>query len=173
MRKAKVLDSLPTLLDSEAEAIASYGEHGLHALIVDTGIVCHHAALRRIVDAQTLSELGGLLGIALDTHDARIVKASESLSIARSITTKSPADVEPLAAAILHDGLHCWNCWIEHQPASLHGFFRRMTPSALRMQDMPDGVTRARSDCRHRVSLFDARRALVTERDEVPLRRKA
>ncbi len=173
LRKARVFDSLPCLLSSEAESIVALGEHGLHALIVDTGIVCHYAALRRIVDVKALANLAKILGIALEGHDARITKASDSLTLSRLIRARSPEEIEPLASAMLRDGLQCWNCWIERQPTSLHGFFRQLTPPALRSVALSDADACTARNCRHRAALFDIRRALVAERDEMPLRRKA
>ncbi len=173
LRKSRVGDSCRDLLASPAEAIIAHGEHGLQALIIDTGIVCHYAALRRIVDAATLAELSAFLGIALNTHDVRLSKASDSLSLSHLIDAQSPIGVEPLAAAILQDGLQCWLCWIHRQPETLHEFFRQLTPPTLRVGGLPDHSGCTKRVCKHRAALFDIRHALVVEPDDMPVRKEA
>jgi len=71
LRRTGLADSLDTLADSEAPVVAGLGEAGLRAVIVDTGVMCQYAILRRIVDQSVLAELSRHLGLDLIRHDAR------------------------------------------------------------------------------------------------------
>ncbi len=160
LRRTGLADSLDTLADSEAPVVAGLGEAGLRAVIVDTGVMCQYAILRRIVDQSVLAELSRHLGLDLIRHDARRAVQGMSIDLARVIASPCHAanqETETVINAILHDGLQCWTCWIHGQSQSLRPFFNALTPSLPQDRGVIASDGCHPRDCRRRADLFAAR----------------
>ena len=176
LRSTGAMAILPELLESDALRVASLGEAGLRATIVDAGALCQYAALRRIIDQATLAGLSSALGLDLSRHDARRAMQGISIDIAREIASPVSAQASDLAAlkqAILRDGLQCWDCWVHRQKNELRTFFAALTPG------LPlDGTEIAADgckprDCRRRAELLSARLDIALTNRAEPSRKDA
>ncbi len=176
-----VHDALPDLINSPAGKVISLGDAGLRDMIVDSGIMCHFAALRQIVDQVALKDLSTRLGLSLAAHDARRAVQGVSLDHASRITSRHPVgeNDDELIEAILKDGLQCWCCWIHGQSIVLRDFFQALTPPTLYDGDYVATEGCCAKDCQHRAALFADRLSLTlaehgeqAENDE-PVRKEA
>jgi hypothetical protein len=173
LRCSGALKALPVLAEGQASDIVALGSDGLLSLIVDTGVVCHYAALRQIVDRSSIERLSRLVGHPLAEHEARYEGRSASLDLARQIGAYAPADIEGLAAAIFRDGFQAWSCWTHRQDEAVLDFYRMLTPAFptnVTVQEI-DGCRKR--DCSLRAALFETRLALVGQSHDTPLREEA
>jgi len=185
LRRTGAADAPADLLEGPASRLVFLGDKGLRDVIVDTGILCQYAILRRIVDQSMLAELSADLGVALSMHDARRATHGESIDKARAIAAPNPAigeGVEAITTAILRDGLQCWTCWVHGQPPSMIRFLGALTPTAphggsgRNGTDVATGIAtegcRPR-DCRFRSDLFSVRLDIALQDREEPARKEA
>jgi len=169
IRRTGAVEAAPALFENPVPQLAAMGRAQVNQLILDTGIMCQYAVLRRIVDKSVLADLSDRLGLPLALHDARRATDSPSMDMAREIASPYPPaeDAQSIIDAILRDGMQCWCCWIHGQPESLHRFLDALIPSsgvdgtdvASRM-DGKGEKCRPRV-CRRRADLFVARLDLV------------
>jgi|GEM_PF-3613036 len=156
--------------DDVALRIASLGEDGLRDVIIDTGLMCQYAALRRIVDRSALSDLSKQMGVDLAGHDARRADQGEAIDLARAVAAPEVAltgDAEAVIDAVLQNGLQCWNCWTHRQPPVLARFLNALLPS---LPEGDSGENRAQcrpGECRRRADLFSVRLNLVPDGEMV------
>lgn len=152
--------------DDSVRRAASLGEAGLRAVIVDAGVLCQYAALRRLVDQATLADLSAQLGLDLAAHDARRATQGEAIDLARALACPEPgraSDTEALIHAILDDGLRCWSCWVHARPPAFARFLDALIPG------LPgDGPVVASQPCKprdfaRRAALFEARLVEASE----------
>jgi len=176
LRRVGAFVAAPELLDSVAPRLASFGEPALRGVIVETGVMCQYAVVRRIIDQSVLKELSASLGLSLANHDARRATSGESIEIARAIASPFVAlgdDTEAIVDAVLRDGLQCWTCWVHSQSPALQGFFNALIPSVPQ-----DGTNVASEgcqprDCRRRSGLFAARLDIALADREEPMQKDA
>lgn len=185
LRRTGASESPAALLEGPASRLVFLGDEGLRDVIVDTGILCQYAILRRIVDQSTLAELSSDLGVALTTHDARRATHGESIDKARAIAASAPAigeGVEAITTAILRDGLQCWTCWVHSQPQSVTRFLSALTPTAPHDGSGHGGTDTGTNiatdgcrprDCRFRSELFSVRLEIALQDREEPARKEA
>lgn len=145
---------------------ASLGEAGLRAVIVDTGVLCQYAALRRLVDQAVLADLSAQLGLDLTAHDARRATGGEVIDLARALACPEPGpsgDVETLIHAILDDGLRCWTCWVHARPPGSARFLEALVPALPGAGPVIASEPCKPRDCARRAALFQARLTKASE----------
>ena len=169
IRRTGAVEAAPMLFESAVPQLVALGQTRVNQLILDTGIMCQYAVLRRIVDKSVLADLSDRLGQPLASHDARRATQGPSIDMARDIASSYPPAEDPqsIVDAILRDGMQCWCCWVHGQPESLHRFLDALLPSsgidgtnvASRKND--NGEKCRPRVCRRRADLFVARLDLV------------